>query len=213
MSLKVDYETVEEAKMRLVGTIVRYDGQPVYITAVSSVNDTAEGGGKDIFRVYANPLPLTRDAARGQEQFRKYISSKKFDLSPVKLGFINQGGRAIFVTRSTARQNQQGLNEANCLLTSLDGLPSMSWSKLIYDVSFLDGINGKYPSIQEALRRLRGLDKSVAVSRDVALSMDEEIDLITVHYRDKRVGFCADDEVKISRKFKYLKEAFQEINL
>jgi len=93
MSLRGDaYETAEEVRFRLENTIVKYDGSPVYITRV----EVAQPGDEDkISRVLFSELPFDPLAGKGKVQ-RRFLSSRKFDLTPFKMGYMNYKGDAFF---------------------------------------------------------------------------------------------------------------------
>lgn len=218
MTLKGDtYETVEEANMRLTGSVVLYDGDPVYVTNVTGVDNVDEGGGKDIFRVYATPLPfnIEKDIAGGKE-IRKYISSKKFNLSAFKLGYCNLGyGKAVFLSRVAMRQNRQGLTGDTLRIRSIsDNNPTdVGFKELVASKGFVSCIKGIYPNYKEFdyEEKAEGLT-SMALSRNIALQKDEEgLGLIYAYHRGVKCGYVKDGgRLFISNKFKFLKEEFEE---
>jgi hypothetical protein len=106
LSLSIAYENVHDASARLQSSVVLYDGEPVYIT---NVREAGVGDPKgDIFRVYASPLPYRANLAEA-EGMRKFISSKKFDLAPFPMGFMNWNRRVFYLSRLPRKQNKQGL--------------------------------------------------------------------------------------------------------
>lgn len=131
------YENLKEAEMRLVHTVVLYDGEPYYVLAIT---DHKKDG---IFRVYLDPLGSeggkglthirhsvpyewhqeTLDGpTRGDKMdefmektkdstiIRKMMNSPLFDrFRPFPLGMCNKGGNTYFVERQPTRHTQQGL--------------------------------------------------------------------------------------------------------
>lgn len=211
MSLKgTEYETVEEANMRLSSTVVLYEGEPVYITEVRQLNE--DDAKNEIYRVYSTPLPYRRDA-RAE---RKLISSGKFDLSPFRMGFMNFGGHAYYLSRNTARQNRQGLSERSLTIVGPPDQPPIRLSNIISEQEFVDMIKGKYPSMEEAVKMLQQPEyNAVAVSREYALKKDTDLDgLIILYHKDAKVGFMAGTKsFKLSKKFHFLKEQLKERNI
>ena len=217
MTLKGDtYETVEEASMRLTGSVVLYDGDPVYVTNVTGVDNMEEGGGKDIFRVYATPLPFNIERDVVDKQIRKYISSKKFNLSAFKLGYCNLGtGKAVFLSRVAMRQNRQGLTGDTLCIRSISGHNPMDvgFKELVASKGFVSCIKGIYPNYKEFdhEEKVEGLT-SLALSRNIALQKDEDgLGLIYAYHRGVKCGYVKDGgRLFISNKFKFLKEEFEE---
>jgi hypothetical protein len=218
MSLSIAYENVNDAQMRLVGTVVLYDGEPVYIT---DIRQKGEGDPKgDIFRVYAEPLPYK---GRGQsEQMRKFISSKKFDMAPFPMGFMNRGGEATYLHRSAKKQQKQGLSNATLSVINLSAIQTLvkgggavRFEHLITYQEFLDCIKGKYPSIKEATELVSsGKAESVAFSRAFALCRDPSLEgLIYLFHKQDKVGFIMDGKLKLNKAARCLKESLQEVGI
>jgi hypothetical protein len=206
----IEYETAEEANMRLSNSVVLYDGRPVYISEIRRDEELPKG---EICRVIMHELPLT-DNNRGE---RKYISSGKFNLAPFKMGFLNLAGKTFYLSRNTARQNRQGLSErtlsVEALTASAQGSRLPRFRDLLNNTEFVDMITGKYPSVDEALTLLEQDDiASVAISREYAIVADEELeDLIVLFHKTKKVGFMpTKGSFKLSKKFKFLKEELDE---
>lgn len=219
MSLKgTAYETVEEAHMRLQGSVVLYDGEPVYITAVKAVERQDEGGGRDIFRVYAVPLPYGKadDVRNGNDkQFRKYISSKKFDLSPFPMGWCSYGRDAYYLSRIPARQARQGLTSGNLKISAIGGRPiKADYNSLVSSEEFKRCVTGKYEDVEIALARLNGLgdDVVVPVGRSFAFVKDVDIGLVYLYHKNTKCGFTfgTNKGFTLPDKYKFLREEAEE---
>jgi hypothetical protein len=208
--------------MRLNNTVVLYDNEPVYITGVGAVG--AGDPKPDIFRVYAQPLPYVGGGKFGgrilpdgkEEQMRKFISSKKFDLAPFPMGFVNKKGHVHYTSRAPRRQQKQGLSDATftsqCLLPHVRAL---DFTTAISSQEFVDCIKGKYPSVQEATEMLKDDNvKSVAFCRTFALVKDAEIDdLIYLYHKMNKVGFILEQQLKLTKLAGCLKEALREVGV
>lgn len=214
MSLKGDkYETTEEVKFRLESSIVVYDGEPVYISQVMMPG--AEDA-KEIARVFFYSLPLVKamDAGR-KEATRKYLSSRKFDLSPFKMGYMNHLGEATFVSRAPLRQNKQGLTQATTVLTNCMGKKSdrITFGEMCRAQGFVDMFHGKYPSFKEAGEMLNEKNTtSVAVSRSFAFIIDDDLDALYLLHKGVKCGLAmkGDKAVKVPQKFHFLKEEMED---
>lgn len=210
MSLRGDkYETAEEVKFRLEGTVVLYDNAPVYITRVS-VPDVGDKG--EIARVYFQPLPYL---GRGEgKEVRKFLSSKNFELAPFRMGYFNEKGRAIFAARMAVRQNKQGLAQGTVTFSGPKGEKvDMTWGRMVASQGFVDMVNGKYPSFKEAGEMLGVKDvTSVAVSPSFAFIIDHDLEALLLLHKGVRCGIAmkGDRSLKIPPKFHFLKEEMEQ---
>jgi hypothetical protein len=216
MSLRGDkYETVDEVKARLEHTVVLYDSQPVYISSVMMPE-----GEDEIARVYFYPLPLTYDKDSGRPRgvaVRKYLSSKKFDLTPFKMGFMNHKGSAINVTRIPVRQYKQGLSSTTASFTDLDGgrNKSINFASAISSQSFVDMINNDYPAFDEVIDKLGPKTHSIALSRRFALLVDPDIEAMFLYHGTNKCGLCllGEKALRVPDKFRFLREAMEEVRI
>lgn len=225
MSLRGEaYETAEEIKFRLEGTVVLYDGAPVLINRVSIPG--AEDR-KEIARVFFYNLPFMGKllvnkygdiAENPQHETRKYLSSKKFDLAPFKMGYFNHGGEATFVSRIPNRQNKQGMNAGTCSLTNINGKRSdtVNFNTLIASQGFVDMVAGKFPTFTEALKMLGDEDQSsVAISRSFAFLIDHDIEALFLTHKGVKCGVVTKDQkvLKLPPKFRFLREEAEECRI
>lgn len=210
MSLKGDtYEEIDEVKTRVEGSIVLYDGRPVYITKVGYPE---AGDDKEIARVYFRQLPYV--GGRDGGETRKYLSSKKFDLAPFKMGYINYGRDAYFLARTPVRQYKQGLSGATLTSTDVMGKKvPLSFADLIQKQAFVDMFDGKYPSFRDA-GELLGEEKnnSVAISRTFAFTLDHELEALYLLHKGVKCGLAykKDRGIRVPPKFNFLREEMEE---
>lgn len=215
MSLRGDaYETHEEIKFRLEGSVVLYDGDPVIITRV---NHPEAAEGDEIARVLFQKLPFKIGKA-GRET-RKYLSSRKFDLAPFRMGYFNCKDEATFASRIPTRQNKQGLTANTCSLTNVKGRRSetVTFHDVINSQGFADMVAGKYPTFAEA-RAMFEYNKntlSVAVSRSFALWEDKDLDALLVVHKGAKCGIALKGQktVNLPPKFHFLREEFEECRI
>lgn len=219
MSLSIAYETVEEATMRLSHTVVMYDGEPVYVSNVARVGP--DDPKEDVFRVFVSPLPYTGDEANVQ---RKFISSKKFDLKTIPLGFMNRNNTVYLLSRNPARQYKQGLSGNSLLCVPL--IPGIGggfgFGRLIQDTAFVDTIKGIYPSFEEALAELdKGKKTAVAFARQFAVSQEDPAKVDEVFegmrylwYRTNKIGVVfGPNEIKLAKNALCFKEPLGELGV
>ena len=215
MSLKGDkYETVEEVTTRLKDSVVMYDGKPVYITRISYAEPDDEDA---VSRVFFRELPFGIEGPGGKE-VRKYLSSKKFDLATPRLGYFNNKGEAVFVSRTPVRQYQQGLTKKTASLYDCHGKPvrNLDFSGMVKSQGFVDMINGKYPSFQEVGDMIEDKDNSsVALSASFAFRVDHDLDALILLHKGTRCGLAlkGDKALKIPQKFHFLRQEMEECRI
>lgn len=211
MSLKGDkYENAEEVRFRLEGTIVQYEGKPVYITRVG-MPDLEE---KEIARVYFRALPIGAN-----KEVRKLLSSKNFDLAPVKLGYMNKDGKAYYLARTAVRQNKQGLNSQVLTYQSVTGGHlgrQFDFRLLVEDQCFVDLLNGVYPTFKEVEQMFgnKGIT-SVAISRCFAFMIDHDFECLYLMHKGVKCGICfkGEDKMTVPPKYRFLKEEMAQFNI
>lgn len=211
MSLKGDkYETTEEVRFRLEGSVVVYDGDLVYITRVTMPEEVEEK--KEIARVFFEPLPYGGN--RGKE-VRKYLSSRKFDLTPFRMGYMNYKGRAIYLSRSPVRQNRQGLSNNNLSILEINGKRAgdVNFGRLIAEQGFVDMFKGKYPDFKTAGELLGDKDvSSVAISNTFAFVIDHDLDALILNHKGVKCGLAmkGDRGLRVSQKYHFLRQEMEE---
>lgn len=240
MPISIQYESVEEATMRLQGTIVFYDGEPVYVYKVTE--------GKP-HRIHFTPLPLVMydpkihdktkvelfslDGCRAyfvaEQQQRKFISSKNFDYGATKVGFVSVLGNdkpPVYLARSTARQYQQGLKPRNCEVFNKTnifdgenvGLKDADFNlPLFYHLmttqAFVDALKGN--NSKETLAT--GDKKNFGVlSSDFAWFFSKDFGLKWLYTSDfVRVGVMHKGSLafQVPKRFSYLRESLEKANI
>lgn len=237
MSLKGDkYENQEEVRLRLENSVVLYDNSPVYITRCGFPEK--EDGKKDVARVFFIPLPLAGKRPGGKarivgydefdgpifekgpelKETRKFLSSRKFDLSPFKMGYFNHKGKAYYVSRAPVRQYKQGLTAKNCTIVDVKGKPvrDITFDLMLRTEGFVDMVNGKYPSFKQAGAMLGDEEQSsVAVSRTFAFVIDHELDSLFLLHKGIRCGMALKDDraIRVPGKFQFLKEEMEDCRI
>lgn len=218
------YETVDEVRIRLSGTVILYDGKPYYVLNV------ANHKGDGVFRLYLDPLrddlptyanyeggvpyhwgpgdsheyPTAMDnwmiANPKSGIIRKKMNSPLFNkFRPFALGMCNYQGKALYIARSPSRNTNQGLtgNGMRMYYTDLSGSSSTRSGPTIVDAELYHTIMGQYPDPEECLKNL--LDKkcsntSVAFHREFAF-IRGPLDLIFVIYRTDVVGLVLENNL------------------
>jgi hypothetical protein len=221
------YENTKEARMRLLNTIVLYDGEPQYIIAIT------DHKGDGIFRAYSLPIgegasglimpgPLHNiphdhaqlgpqidewmAANKGHKVQRKHLSSPLFNkFRPFPLGMCNVSGRCYYIERQPNRKTEQGLIksmllETRCSLVG-EGPRTSSASTDIYGKDFYRTIKGEYPSAERCLSELKNPNienEGAAFHRQFAF-IRGPIGMIFVAYKGDIVGVLPNGDLSTLR--------------
>lgn len=184
------FETIEEALMRLKGTVVLYDKDPVHVWTIT--NHKSDG----VFRIYVSPIEDMKNGAapspihvlpQGHTSMgaamdlcvdgpnkipnlrilRKKMNSPLFNrYRPFPLGMINDDGHAVYVERSPNRpKTEQGLVSSqlrSTIISAASGNNNNNNNYVInmYSDEFRDCIIGDHPTPNECLVGLLS-DKNV----------------------------------------------------
>lgn len=222
------YDNLDEARRRLLRTVVLYDGKPCYIW---DINENSDG----IFRLFITMLPFSGATARPVAEdtpdempvpppgtvIRKKINSKKFNnFRPIELGFINFFGQdnngrdvvnATYSSRIPTRRGYQGLARETCSFITLNTGRSITLTEAITSDAFVEMVNDEYPPWNAVLDVLN-FHQSIAVSKDFAISME---DFPLLYYKTDVVGLIMPDGTIYLKKDRcYLTDLIQEcVNL
>jgi hypothetical protein len=131
------YDSIEEANLRLAGSIVKYDGKPVYVSEVA-FNPKLFGDNR--IRVYFYPLPIVGE---GEKQ-RRVLTSPKFDFKAFSVGFVMINQSLCFIGRAPCRRYQQGLTDGNSRIQG-----NASFRDLLYSQEFVDACCGIRKNFRE----------------------------------------------------------------
>lgn len=200
---------IEQARVRLLGTIVLYKDLPVY------VQDITRGQG------LANPRTpriLISDVEDTTKMVRKRLDSPHFNKfrSLPSLGWINRRqGQAVFVERLPARIQQHGISQQNTRvhhfngdLALLDsGRPDIS--QTFFNKYFKMSHQGLFPSLESILNNIQE-GNAIAFNRDCCVTRDE-LGMRWLYHKTRKVGmFPGADTVVLANKFSYLRDTLQD---
>jgi hypothetical protein len=200
------YDSIEEASLRLVNSVILYDGEPVYVTQCDQNQDVY---GDNLIRVFFLALPLKTN--EHMKTYRRVISSPKFDFKPFPLGFMVINGGLFYLGRGAIRKYQQGLTEGNLSVTSVNKFNGyrVRLSDLIYMDSFYKLIKGdNYPelaNVQQAQDPWNPL--CVPISRSFAVIGEDNGSLSLAYGKlGQVIGRVERGTPVLNPKFEYLRE-------
>lgn len=216
MEYKNFFENVSEARIRLSGTVVLYDGQPVEILAIAEHQD-------GILRAYVRPTGFTEDELvriprpdvhqmmngtvgpyldkfieqnPGCKIVRKHLSSPLFSkFRPFELGMCWASPEIYYVERQPNRKTEQGLTRSMILARRLSTdsgnmFPPSPDEIDIFGPEFKSCILGEHPTpyrCLEALSNPRIANKAAAFHRHFAL-VKGPIDTLFLSYKSNVIG-------------------------
>lgn len=219
------YENLKEAVMRLRHTIVLYDGEPVYVRAIT---DHKKDG---IFRMYLDPLHLVQKSGRSipdvshipsdheslgplLDQFmdenpnsgllRKQMNSPKFNkFRPFPLGMCNIHGQGTsYVERQPVRpRTEQGLVRAALyeIPVTASKMREQRFTLDMFTEAFKDCILGRYPTAKDCITNLQDPDvtnEAAAFDRNFAF-VRGPINMIFLAYKDNVVGVLPKGDLSV----------------
>ncbi len=188
-------DNVAYAFGRLVGTIIRHEEQAV------EVIDVRENGLK----------PLQIKAVSLLKEKAVTDSIDNFDLTPVKLGWVNSSRDVVssYYTRAPIRQDwRQGLRQFNTRVFYIPGRGQKVDNFNKKDVA--KTIEGKFPSFGEVVDKLKAFpykEYGLAWCRDFCLNGNGAV----TYKMYGKVGDFKDGTILLDEKFVWVEESLKEV--
>lgn len=180
------------AGTRLRDTVVRYEGEPVYVFSVSEEN-TAK----------------IQVMGKGSQPYQ-WVPLDCLDLSPVPLGYTNTPSECSYTSRMPTRHYKQGLNGVN-LDTGNAGSSVSFTSPCLYKT-----VMNNYPKIVDCFESIVvGESISRAFSRNFALTLGA-LSGLSLLFRGKEVGEITwnheaqQPNYTLNNRYSYLQEMLEE---
>lgn len=139
-------------------TVCMYNGVPVYVSANTDTLNTVQ----------------IEDLTTRKRQYVK-VEEEGFSTFPFELGFMNTKEGALYASRSGSRLSVRGLSVARIFTEKLGEWEDTKNLGLPFNQGFVDCLNNKYPSYQEALALVNEQDKvSCAFHKHYALKWQDD---------------------------------------
>lgn len=177
------------ADNRLRNTLVSYKGYPFFIEAVMR-DGTVVG------------------QVVGTKQFTgETFHLNDFDLTPLPLGYVNKGDRAIYFERMPSRFYRQGLTRDTLYTKGQNRREGFMVNELACT------IRGLYPKFEDCIDVVANNEcLSWAFSRKFAIGkLKPSANKINVSYRGNIVGVVNDGGPKLDNKYSFLNESLEEV--
>lgn len=197
------YNNVEYARMRLVGTVIRYKKKLVYIMDVWE-----SGDGDGIYCAH-------RGIGGGNQEEGKLID---YNLTALPLGNVNYGGVSSYMSRIPMRHDwRQGTRAANTLVSNQGSHknPSVPIKTLLKSRALSKCVNNIYPTVHECLDSLDNEEvQGIAFSKVFSLTISRDaLPGYAVYYKgNTQVGFIkkGQNKIKLFDEYDHLKESVEE---
>lgn len=181
------YDTVDYAKQKLVGTVVRLNnGEPIHILDV------------------VNKM-LVVFVKNNYDEHTKTTEFKNIDISSPPLGFINTHKGAFFISRIPKRNDwRQGVRPENCSKVAVSALGGggLTTNEIMSAI-----VGPKEQPFWKAIEEAKGLGGlSLAIHRHWAITN------LNIYYKWDKVGSYkeATNEIYFNKDYAYLESRFYE---
>lgn len=179
----------QDQMQRFNGTIVRFDGAPVYINVAG-----------DKWHLYKPSSISTKNPIVLMKGVDPYDA--RVDISSLPMGYVNieKDTSVRYVSRRPVKKFQQGISAE---VLSVEALPEGNHPNRDFyhpqDIlrlqSFEDTVMGVFPNLDDSIEALQkwGANQGygeIAIDRHIALSVDK-LGIIKAYYRNSLVGWMA----------------------
>lgn len=194
------YDNLEDARSKLKGTVVYYNGTPVIVIEVSPSEE-------DPYNKFM--LTITKSLTSRYRDV-KSLDDPLFNFTRYNLGYANDH-TAVWWYRVPIKQYQQGLryNQLKYEVSNkhFHGLIEFKMGKPVNEM-----LLNNYPCLDEAIKQVMdGTDSmSLAFHKDFAVAYDKIHKDTIVEYKGKTIGYLAGKQIHIIDEFKHLQEYYKE---
>lgn len=187
-----DFYDVAHANLRLSNTIVRINNYPVFVIEV-----------REDWTVAVQYLGSGKIA-----ELSDIRNLKGLDISPVPLGFCQNGHTTSYLMRMPRRRTKQGLAEDS--IATHDGNGNSVRRSNAYSKALDNTITGVYPTLKAALSMINAKGfASVGISRNWAIGNAGDMIYFMYKYYGK-VGILKDNRFILDEEYSYLQECLDQ---
>lgn len=206
----MQFYSMDDARMRLNGSIIQHEGEFYYVREVGRMNVKLEDGVYRLNYDEPNEIPAAMVSPLTDKEDTIILDLDEETFQPFKqpLGYVNleynrDYTSALLYQRWPVNQTRIGLTSRNS--GWFGGGPSFNTSYR-YDPGFIKMLRDDYPTFSECLQRM---DK-VAFSRDFAVN-PVALTARTLLYREEEVGEVNSNKVILYPNGHYLKECLERL--
>lgn len=197
--------SIEDLNMIFKDSLIRHKGIPVIVKSINRAE-------RNILKAeYFNIVTL--------DYYWDTFNEEDCDFKPVRLGYVNHRGFALYIFRRPVRRFKQGLSSENMGYVRTDAKMNLDRDGLLRfrsaseDVMGLQAkgiyntINNVYPSLKDAISMFEDQAYEVAFDRQFSIFRD-----MSILYKGKLVGVydTYHDLIKFKPGFEYLEKALRK---
>jgi len=195
--MKLNYDNLEDASSKLVGTYCLYKGKAITVKVISEVAE--------------NTFLFTASSMRDNKTVTGGIDEPEFNCSDYNIGYVNRLTAATWFYRMPYKQYKQGLKQ--------DQLGKVASSLEFSNVEFKHSavvanmLENKYPTFTHALKALDDKEaKIMAFHKNFAATFDPLHEDYIIEYKGNKVGHTTNygRGVKLLPEWEYILESLKE---
>ena len=198
------YDNFDDCKSKLLGTIIYYKGQAVYVKDIQPEPDPT-----GTFYVDYS-LKIAHVDKRGMTDVK--LSDPDLNFMEYQLGYANFQGTALYWYRKPVKQYKQGLKAEQLNYKIANPNHVLHEHPFSFNRSVINMLEGRYPSIEGAKDLLKaGAAGVLAFHKDFAFAYNDVFEAYELEYKGVKIGHTADlVNVNLTDKYAYVKEALME---
>jgi hypothetical protein len=204
--LKLGYDNLEDAKVKIQQTFCLYKGKAFYAKAVGYDENDPDPIGNNKYVVVGTYMS-------GRSSTPKIsLDDPDFNCSDYNIGYLNVmgSGFAAWLFRQPQKQYQQGLRNSQFGVKASQ--PQYTHIEVGASKNMAAMLENQYPTFKKAIEILKEEDMAlVAFHKNFAMSRDKIHDDYLLEYKGTPIGFTPDLKgVKLMKEHQHLYEALKE---
>lgn len=198
------YDNLEDCRHKLVGTIIYYKGEAVFVKDVMVPDLDAEGAPTGYI------LRLSRRNTRSLESVP--LESPDLNYLHFKLGYANVRGFSPYFYRKPIKQYRQGLRQDQLSWRLSSRYFADDGDIFRFSNETCDMLEGKYPPLENCVEIIRrDLCTTMAFSPTFALNYESVHNDYLIEYKGVKIGYSPDlKNFNLDDKFTFVRESLME---
>lgn len=199
------YDNVDDLKSKLVGTIIYYKDEPVYVRDANVLEADGAGNPTNYY------LKLAFIDRRNHQTVN--LADPGLNYQQFKIGYCNINGIAVYWFRKAVKQYRQGLKSDQLHYSISNPRLNMGF-ELQFSRPVVQMLSGIYPSVDEAIEVLQGDVgvSNIAFNRHFAMSFDAVHKDYILEYKGTYVAHSPNmKNITFINNFGYVKESLMEV--
>lgn len=198
------YDNLDDAKSKLLQTIIYHKGLAVYVKDVQGELDPVKG------ETYINYI-LKVQGLDKKGMIAVKLDDPDLNYMNFKLGYSNHQGSAIYWFRKPVKQYKQGLrgDQVQCRTSNPNFYGGVAFE---FNHNIAAMLEGKYPSIEDVRDAVKlQAAGTVAFHPNFAVGYDDVHNDFILEYKANKIGHTPDfKNIQIIDKFAFVRESLME---